>query len=137
MSSKAMQASSKLYSFVTTLSTSNSFALIISITSSKSDLIAFLEPWIISSFFCIMVKLKSRLFFDMPTRMTLPPNAAASIQFWKVEGIPTASTVTSKPLPFVISDTCLSKSTLEVFRIVPFAPRDFARSSLSWEMSAI
>ena len=51
-----------------------------SISSVKSAFSAFLEPRISSSFFWIIVKLKSRFFFPTPINTTRPPNAAASIQ---------------------------------------------------------
>ena len=106
-SSNAASASSNSYSdffvgsslpgFITIFSKSIAPPFTRSISYVKSAFSAFMEPRISSSFFWIIVKLKSRFFFPTPINTTRPPNAAASIQFWNVDGSPTASIHTSNP----------------------------------------
>ena len=110
-------------------------AFTISISSKKSFFNAFLEPNTFNSFFWISVKLKSRFFLPTPMRTMRPPKQQASIQFWNVDGRPTASIVTSKPLPFVISATPFSKFSGESFNKVPSTPKSFAISSLPADTS--
>ena len=78
---------------------------------------------------------------------TRPPNAAASMQFWNVEGRPTASMHTSKPLTAslplaertpVISRTALSSASGLSLRMVPAKPNSrCAYSSFGAATSAI
>ena len=104
-SAKAAAASSNLYVLVTILSRSTIPSFTRSINCRKSFFSAFLEPKMLSSFFWIKVKLKSRFSYPTPIRTTRPPKAAASMQIWNVEGRPTASIATSNPFPPVASCT--------------------------------
>ena len=119
-----------LYTLVTIFSRSTPPAFTRSMSSRKSAFRALREPNTFSSFFWMVVKLKSRFFLPIPMSTTFPPKAAASMQFWKVEGRPTASMVTSNPSPPVTASTCSRKCSGESLSSVPSRPKPVSYTHL-------